>query len=1841
MNIFKKILSLSMVFLLVFSCIPLSAFAEEAKTEVITESMSEETASEDSPVSEAPPLETVMNPAEESGEETESETEIAEETSSESIPEEPTEESIIPDDNVVDETMDENSLETVPPEAMEMTPETENAEELPAEEQVTEEQPSDNLPVEEVSENEPETAEDPGEKTIEELIEEEPSEESADEEPVPCNLTVELMDVRDNIVIRKNGETVASVFGNYAPGSGSYFLVCPNRLEPLTVDADGATRLTFEAMTDDSISVEVGEPSYASVDFKSAEELNTAHSNGLSICSLIMTGDTVITINGDYSAADGYFSVGGRKVRLMARGGSWTPPDAMYVSLGNCYSDYSSSAIVNGHTGVYFFQPEEQGEGHFVSATCGSTTKHMVSGVHYKVARIAELAARPYLDYGSGCCSQRAQRALAWITHHGQSEYDWRRYNENKFVMGDGQIYVSNQLEAYTITFLAAWVCTNDGRVGSYGTVHAEDGAHALDFMFGSSFSNGLPSSTKNAIDQMVAMGLAFADAHPNQDENVPEYQESFVYSDGNGAHQPLLIGAYQGERNGSVQIKKVSSVPQYTDNNKMYSFEGTTFEIRDKDGAVAGTLVADASGNTSSLELPAGTYKVTETKVGKGYVRNTETKTVTIESGETASVTFANDPIPDPATMYLYKWDSETDRAISQGNGTLKGAQYRFDYYDNVNWSGTPKASWVFETDEQGRIRYLPEFKVSGPDMYSFKGVYLLPLGSLKITEVKAPQGYRMSTAELKATMTQDGNLGILKWTTETQALIKAYKDGWIIEEDVIRGGVRFKKVDSETAKPVAGAEISIYNNSDNEVLVDGALYKKGDKIITLISDENGFCQTSEDYLPYGSYYAVETKPSEGYLLNKDWRVDFKIISDKTVVDWATGKNLLKEQIIRGDLAMLKLDIDGNYKPNIPFMIVQIDKDGNEGEWHVIVTDENGRIDTSSASRKHTNKTNSLDQYVDGGVFTDTAKLDSTVGIWFGESDPNDSLGALPFGSYKVYELQTEQLKNEQINILESKIIQVTEPGTVIELTPMVNLNIDLTSNAASANGQDFIPAAENVLVQDTVYYTNLTSNRRYTMETQFVLKSDVSTVLATVSKDFYPPEGPSGTNTAKGEVTLEAVINTKDYSGDSVVAFDYLYEYVKGTKVLIASHTDIEDKAQTLRIPSISTIARDKETGDNVGTVSEISKIIDTVKYVNLKRGEFFKLVAKLVDSETEEYLKDTNGNDLIVEKRFMCGLQDDSVEMPAFEIDSREYQGKSVVVVEELYWIDEEHDNTEVLMTTHESPDDKDQTITYPEVHTSASDSQTEDHVGSVSEETTIADEVHLKGLIIGKEYTVTGKLVYRNEFVDKDNKLHKAGDSVAVKDSSPKEVTFTAEAEEMTVTLKYVVDSRNLEGATAVVFEDLKHNNVTVAAHADLTDEDQSVHFPKIRTKAIDKTSGTSFVTKGEEVFFVDTVSYTNLISGKTYLIRGELMDKESGSSLGITAESQPFVPANSDGETTVEFMVNTENLNTGIIVVFEKLFFVKEDGTEVPVTNHEDLNDEDQSLYNPKIGTTATDNTSGTHEAQGKAKTVIRDEVRYRNLKVGEEYTVIGVLMDKATGNPIIIDGDRVTTKTTFTPTEKDGSIVLFFEFDGTGLVGKTTVAFERVLYEGLEIAVHADIEDEDQSVNIIDIRTSAVDKESGTHTAAHSHTATVKDTVSYSGLTPGKTYTVYGTVMVKGTGAELYQNGIPITGMTEFVPTAANGTVDVTFVVDTYQLQGMEIVVFERLFAGSVTGSTLESEVSIAVHEDINDTDQTIKVPSIPFIPPHTGVEDHIPAYVSLMLSSVGGIVWILKKKKH
>ena len=53
--------------------------------------------------------------------------------------------------------------------------------------------------------------------------------------------------------------------------------------------------------------------------------------------------------------------------------------------------------------------------------------------------------------------------------------------------------------------------------------------------------------------------------------------------------------------------------------------------------------------------------------------------------------------------------------------------------------------------------------------------------------------------------------------------------------------------------------------------------------------------------------------------------------------------------------------------------------------------------------------------------------------------------------------------------------------------------------------------------------------------------------------------------------------------------------------------------------------------------------------------------------------------------------------------------------------------------------------------------------------------------------------------------------------------------------------------------------------------------------------------------------------------------------------------------------------------------------------------------------------------------------MITDTVHYKNLLTdGREYTVKGILYDKATGNPILIDGEEVTAESTFIPEDTEG-----------------------------------------------------------------------------------------------------------------------------------------------------------------------------------------------------------------------
>ena len=120
---------------------------------------------------------------------------------------------------------------------------------------------------------------------------------------------------------------------------------------------------------------------------------------------------------------------------------------------------------------------------------------------------------------------------------------------------------------------------------------------------------------------------------------------------------------------------------------------------------------------------------------------------------------------------------------------------------------------------------------------------------------------------------------------------------------------------------------------------------------------------------------------------------------------------------------------------------------------------------------------------------------------------------------------------------------------------------------------------------------------------------------------------------------------------------------------------------------------------------------------------------------------------------------------------------------------------------------------------------------------------------------------------------------------------------------------------------------------------------------------------------------------------------------------------------------------------------------------------------------PELKTTATIN--GEKEVTAKGEITIDDVVEYKHLVPGKEYKIVGTLMDKSTGKPFEIDGKPVTSEVTFTPEKSNSKVTVSFTFDASGIKTDTElVVFETLYRDNVEIAVHADIEDEGQTVTI-------------------------------------------------------------------------------------------------------------------------------------------------------------------------
>ena len=1094
----------------------------------------------------------------------------------------------------------------------------------------------------------------------------------------------------------------------------------------------------------------------------------------------------------------------------------------------------------------------------------------------------------------------------------------------------------------------------------------------------------------------------------------------------------------------------------------------------------------------------------------------------------------------------------SSSNPAISDGNDCydLAGAEYAV--YNSSN-----QAVAKLTTDENG---------------YAKSG--LLPSGEYTVKELKAPKGYELDKEGHQVRITSGQ-------TTTSNLADKPYND----PVDIWLGKYDGEKTYNNTANgnmplgsaSLAGAEfvVKYYDGFyDTEAAAEASGNQTKTWVFTTNEKGHSDLQNPDQFMlastsdgkyvsdglyksdsgaytfPLGTYVITEYKAPKGYNLPKPFGKDQTFVRKVTFpgsADEVSTYNSpeVAEPVFRSDLEFTKAASDDSHSlAGVPFKITS----KTTHESHVIVTDENGKASTKASWNKHTQDTNGNDwimsedaEGIQGFVakLLDAAKvLDPTCGVWFGQytdgdetkiTDPDDERGALPYDEYTLEELPCDANAGYQ---LIKKDFTVSRDNTfnadnTVNLGTLTDQDVSISTQAYDkADGDQEVVAEPDVTVVDKVSCDNIQKGTEYIINGTLMDKA--------TGKPYVDAAG----NEVHGSVTFTA----KSQEQDAFVEFTFdgsnltdstelvVFETIATTESpdrILADHKELSDQGQTVTVkpPVIGTIATDGIDNDKQVVKDTEMVVTDTVAYYGLTPGKLYTLKGELMDKATGAVLKDAAGNPVTAEKQFTPNATAGTVEIQFTFNGSNLKKDQSLVAFEHVLTKGKE-------IATHAEITDIPQTVTViePSIKTTAKSSQA-GHEGDKNvvrdTEATLTDTVEYKGLVTGKEYTFIGTVI------DKVT-----GKALLNADGSEVTASKTIKAADTygTVELEFTLNCASLDGHELVVFEKIYQDGKEIGSHEDLNDGDQTVTVisPELATTAIDGIDGDKNVVKDPEAEVTDTVEYKSLVTGKEYKITGTIMDKATGNpyidpSTGkeITGETT-FTPDDTYGTVDVKFAFDASQLDENSqLVVFEK---ISRNGEEIG--GHEDIDDEAQavSIVVPEIHTNATDGLDGDKEVIADHKASVVDTVSYDNLVPGKEYKVSGTLMVKETGEALLdVDGNPVTASTTFTPEKPKGSVDVVFEFDADLLAGKKLVAFEKLYRNQIEITVHEDIDDEDQTTTVVppQIGTTATDTADGDKHMAADPESSITDEIQYKNLVPGDEYQVAGILMDKTTGLPL------------------------------------------------------------------------------------------------------------------
>ena len=1265
----------------------------------------------------------------------------------------------------------------------------------------------------------------------------------------------------------------------------------------------------------------------------------------------------------------------------------------------------------------------------------------------------------------------------------------------------------------------------------------------------------------------------------------------------------------------GFLQIHKSSADPAITNGNSCYNFEGIPYGIfTDAECRNPVTVVTlDANGYSQPYELTAGTYYVreAEAKPGSGYQTNSTVYTIEVTAGTTATAPVMCEttdvPLNDPFGIVINKINADGTTTAD-----LSGAEYTIKYYPKqyntvAEIQADPEAkatTWVIKTikDASGNYQaFLDDAHiVSGvSDGAKFgkntMGTYIIPLGTLTVEETKAPTGFTkdgavVSSAATGATLTGTNNVYLFNlvdkdsaiYLKSGNALDTAATDETAITlqyaERQINGTPKMEKHDLELNKKAAmggtnfaGITFEVYC-LDDSVIIGNTTYKKGETIETVTSDAEGNVTMTTQY-PIG-HYAVREKSANNYYTNDGQIHYFNVVEYQggAFIQYETNMNAVTftDRVVRGDLSFVKKNADTEETlAYIPFRITN----NTTGETHYILTSADGTFTSAVGKTTNTNANDAvLSQYGDKDVIPQSVvdSLAKDAGLWFGMGSEgtmtaaNDSYGSFVYGTYTITELKTEATRNMKMY---TSTFTIDTDGKVLDLGTVNNVPMEIKTTLVDVNEEHFTEPVSSITLTDHVAYKNLDTDKTYTLTgTLYVKEGDALTELMTETVDFTPAE-------KNGIQDVTFTFDASALKGKSVVAFEELS--VNGE--FCAEHKDKDDENQTVTFPDIQTTARDNVTEDHVSNAADSVTIIDTVTYTGLKAGETYEITGTLMDAETGEAALDDDGNAITASKEFTAPTADGNIDI-TFTFAGVSLAGKTLVAFEDISYEGRRY-------AVHADINDKNQTVYIPKIHTKALDANTGLNQVLADSNATVVDTVTYTHLLPGKTYVMKGVL------------MTSAGNALMVNGKTITASTeFVPTTPDGTVDVTFNFDASEIGGRKLVFYEYLELDGNTVASHTDISDTDQTVYVPKLRTTIFDSENGSHNSAADEDIILIDTVRYNGVEIGRKYTVVGTLVDKETGNALlddagnKITASNE-FVAEKTNGTIDVTFKFSGKCLAGKTTVAFEDMY---SEGKKVAV--HADLRDEGQTEYFPSVHTTATSNDTEDHVVGANEKVTITDQVALKALKLGTEYTLSGTLMNAKTGKPIMVNGNTITARRTFTADAHEMTIPLTYTLNASELAGTTTVVFENLYSDGALLAAHADLEDEEQTVYIPEIHTTAKDQTTKINHTEANKTATIVDTVSYTNLLPGREYTVSGTLMDKETGKAVLADGKEITASTTFTPEKSEGSVDVIFTFDASIVAPKTVVAFETL---------TYKKIQIAVHADIEDKDQTVYIPTI------------------------------------